>query len=145
MMRSAALALLLIAPVLHAAPVPKEVRAAPAYIGVWQLATPDPNDPSKLIPVPLYWHIDAECGVAFGARALGEIKPTERFAFDPRTGHVNHARIGGAQRTLSGIYKIEGDLLTIKLDTRNPSIRPTGIAPEPGYSIWRLLKAEGAK
>jgi hypothetical protein len=146
MMRLALFALLCIAPALSAAPIPKEVRAAPSHVGTWELVTLDPKDPSKRLPTGQFWHIDAECGVAFGGwPAVARAKPSERFAFDPKTGEVNHTLIAGNQRMLYGLYRIEGDLLTIQLNTGDPSIRPKGLAPEGGCSLWHLRRAGDSK
>ena len=147
MKRIAVLALLVFAPALLAAPVPKEVRHSPSYVGTWLCVTLDPKDPAKRHSTGQHWIIDPECGVAFhGVQQVGsKPKPSERFAFDPKTGHVNHTLIGGTQRMLHGVYRIEGDLLTIHLNTGDPSVRPAGFDPNGGYSMWHLQHVENAK
>ena len=141
------LAMLFVAPALAAAPVPKELRTAPTYVGTWELVTVDPQDSSKRTPAGQIWIIDAACGVAFHTPGAGFPKPapTERFAFDPTTGRVDHTAIGGMQRMLFGVFMIRGDLMTIQLNTGSPSIRPKGFAPEPGCSTWHLRRVESAK
>ena len=146
MIRLAALAWLIVAAPLSAAPVPKEIRTAPTYVGTWQLVTLDPKDATKRTAAGQVWIINSDCDVAF-QQALGgaPVKPSERFALDPKTGDVNHTLIGGMQRMLFGKYKLEGDLLTIQLHTGDPSIRPKGIAQEPGCNVWHLQRVEGVK
>ena len=131
---------------LLAAPVPKEVRAAPAHVGTWQCVAPDPKDPAKRTPYGQRWIIGAEGGVSFrNPTDFGPIaEPTERFAFDPSTGHVDHTVIGGKQRTLLGLYKIEGDLLTVHLNTGGTT-RPSGLTAGPGTTAWHLARAPESK
>ena len=141
------LALLFVAPALAAAPVPKEIRTSPTHVGTWEEVTLDPNDRTKRTPTGHIWIVDAKCGVAFHAagEAFPKPVPSERFAFDPATGHVDHTAIGSTQRMLFGVYKFEGDLMTIQLCTGNPSIRPKGFAPEPGCSTWHVRRVEYSK
>ena len=141
----APLLLLLFASAVSAAPVPKEVRAAPSHVGTWEHVALDPRDPAKRTPNGRSWVVDADCGVAIRNHPDDRPKPTERFAFDPKTGEVNHTIIGGAQRMFFGIYKIEGDLLTIQLSTGSPSIRPKGFAREPNCHLFTLRRVEDSK
>ena len=127
--------------------MPKEVRHSPSFVGKWLCVTLDPQNPAKRHSTGQYWIIDAECGVAFhGVADVGpKPKPFERFAFDQKTGHVDHTLLTGNQRMFHGVYQIEGDLLTIHLNTGDPSIRPKGFEIESGCSMWHLQRVEEAK
>ena len=144
---SVAIALLLAAPALVAAPVPKEVRASPSHVGTWQCVTLDPNDPAKRTPSGQVWIIGTDCRVAFhGTGHLGPVpEPTERLAFDPNTGEVEQSNLGGNGLIRMGRYKIEGDLLTVVLNSVAATPRPVGVVAGPGTRVWHLLRVTEAK
>ncbi len=144
MIRPAAFALLLIATATQSAPVPKEARAGGTHVGKWQHVVLDPKDPGKRTPRGQTWFIGEDCNVAFHEMdyrgAPG--RPTERLLFDPKTGEVDQSNIGGNGLIRTGRYKIEGDLLTINLNSNASTPRPKGMAIEPGSNLWTLQRVE---
>ena len=132
---------------LAAAPVPKEVRGAPSHVGRWQRVEPDPNAPAKWARTGQTWIVNADGDVAFHEQDYRGPPgtPTERLAFDPKTGEVDQSRAGGGGPIRTGRYKIEGDLLTMNLNNTAGAPRPEGFSAANGSTLWLLQRVEGAK
>ena len=145
MIRFAPLAILLSAPTLLAAPVPKELKANGSTVGTWMLVRPDAQNPGQFVPGNQYWIIDAECGVIFGATPTpaAAAKPSEIFKMDPATKEVDHFTPGNATRSYMGMYELKGDELTICLNLGG-QIRPKTLQ-DPGLTTWHLRRVKGTK
>ena len=130
-----------------AAPVPKEIRTAPSHVGRWQRVERDPNGLAKFVRTGQTWIVNADCDVAFHEQDYrGPVgTPTERLAFDPKTGQVDQSRAGGGGPIRTGRYKIEGDLLTINLNNVSGAPRPEGFTPGNGSTLWLLRRVEDSK
>lgn len=128
-----------------AAPVPRELRNAPTLFGTWREGVPDLNEPGKF--TSHYWSIDEKHQVAFGqnpeeARAAGK---SEIFKCDHSNGHCDHSLVHGnqTQAHFQGRYELNGDRLTIILDTSGKS-RPKSVR-EAGFSVWHLERVKDSK
>jgi len=145
MMRFAALALLLIAPALLAAPVPKEVlRGRGNHLGKWQNVYVDPKNPARITSRGQFWYFGQDGSFTFHDEgASGPVlPPTQRMVFDPKFGHVQHSEIATDERIRLGIYKIEGDRLTMNLNPSPGTPRPTGFE---GGNLWHLQRVAEKK
>ena len=147
MIRLAAFALLLTATALPAAPVPKEVRAHSSHVGKWQNVYVDAKDPSKITSRGQYWYFEEDGGFTYqDANALGPPpKPSERMVFDPRSGQMQFSQIAPDEMIRLGVYKIDGDRLTLNLNTGPGSARPKGLEPESNSNLWHLQRVEEKK
>ena len=146
MIRPAIIAMMCTAPV-FAAPVPKGVRATPSHVGRWQRVEPGANGVAKFVRTGQTWIVNADCDVAFHEQDYRGPAgtPTERLAFDPKTGEVDQSRAGGGGPIRTGRYKIEGDLLTMNLNNTAGAPRPEGFSAANGSTLWLLQRVEGAK
>ena len=148
MRRLAALALLLSATALPAAPVPKELRAMPTHVGKWQNVYYDSKNPGVIRSRGQFWYFDKDGGFTYQDQtAIGAPpKPSERMVFDPRTGHMQHSMIAPDEKIRLGFYKIDGERLTLNLNVAPGSPQPKGLEPEStNSSIWHLQRIEEKK
>ncbi len=149
MTRLTALALLLSAPALPAAPVPKDVRAQATHVGKWQNVTVDPKNPAVIMSRGQFWYLGEDGGFTYqDANAAGPPpKPNELMQFDPKSGHMQHSGIVPVpgQNVRLGVFKIDGDRLTINLNTGAGPVRPKGLEPEANSGIWHLQRIEVKK
>ena len=140
----AAFALLLVAPALVAAPVPKELRAGPGHIGKWQNVNVDPKNPAVITSRGQLLYFGADGSFTFrdeGASGPAPA-PTQRVAFDPKSGHVQHSMIAANEMLRLGVYKIEGDRLTMNLNPSPGKPRPSGF---DGGNLWHFQRIEEKK
>ena len=142
MIRSAALVLLFVAPVLIAAPVPKELRAGPGHVGKWQNVYVDANNPAVITSRGQFWYFREDGGFTYQneGEAAPPPQPSERMVFDPKTGHVQLSMMAADERTRFGVYRIDGDRLTMNLNTGTGPPRPKGLEPEAGSGLWHLQR-----
>lgn len=147
MIRPAAFALVLIAGVASAAPIPKEVRVGPTHVGKWQTVNLDPNDPQKIRSYGQFWFLAEDGSFTYqDATAVGPPpKRTELLVFDPASGHVEHSMGGPNEKPRLGRYKIEGDRLTMNLNTNAAAPRPNGLAVERDGNVWILQRVGDRK
>ena len=147
MTRLAVFAMLLSATALPAAPVPKELRAMPSHVGKWQNVYVDAKNPTVINSRGQFWYFDEAGGFTYqNANETGPPpKPSERMVFDPRTGHMQHSIIAPDEKIRLGVYRIDGDRLTLNLNGEPGSPRPKGLEPESNSSIWHLQRIEEKK
>ena len=139
-----ALALLLVAPAVLAAPVPKELRAGPGHIGKWQNVYVDPKNPAVITSRGQFWYFGEDGSFTFHDEgASGPVPaPTQRMVFDPKSLHVQHSMIAPDEMIRLGVYKIEGDRLTMNLNPSPGKPRPSGVGPG---DLWHLQRVEEKK
>jgi hypothetical protein len=147
MIRSASLALLLVASALPAAPVPKGVRAQATHVGKWQNVYVDTKDPATITSRGQFWYLGEDGSFTYqDASAVGPPpKVPERMVFDPKSGQMQHSRIAPDEMIRLGKYKIDGDRLTINLNAAPGKQRPIGLEQEPNSNIWHLQRIEEKK
>ena len=138
--------LLVLAP-LFAAPVPKEARATASHVGKWQNVYVDPQNPAKITSRGQFWYLGEDGGFTYqDAAAHGPPpKPSERMVFDPKTGHMQHSRTAADEQLRLGIYKIDGDRLTLHLCNGPGTPRPKGFEPDANCTVWHLQRIEEKK
>ena len=138
MIRAAALALLLIAVPLAAAPVPKELTRAERFDGTWAVESLVTfGQPSS---ENLLWTIDAEGKmIRSDPNAPVAFKPerTILLKFDRPTKALDWSH---GNSTFVGVYRLSGDKLEICLAMQGAE-RPKEVEAGPGNYLWTLRRS----
>lgn len=132
---------------LFAAPVPKKVRARPGHVGKWQNVNVDPKNPAMILSRGQFWYLGDDGSFTYQNQdEQGPPPPKpERLVFEPKTGHVQHSEIAPDEKIRLGCYKIEGDRITMNLNSGPGLPRPTGLEPGANCNIWHLQRMEEKK
>ena len=153
MMRSAAPALLLIAPALLAAPVPKEVKAEVKPEGTWRLESLSAYGRPVETGVQQreHWTLAADGNVHVHTgpvpRPAGWRGHFE-LVFDPKAKTVDYHTTNGGNLNYPGVYELTADTLKICCNHKeNKGVRPTTADAGPDVYIWTFqrVKPEGKK
>ena len=143
MIRLAAVALIVTAPALLAAPVPKELLRHDRLEGTWRVESLVTfGKPSS---EALCWVIDADGNLARNVDPAAPLPPkcSVVLKFDRASKHLDFCQ-GGT--TFAGLYRLRGDRLEICLSIQGGE-RPAAVEAGPRLYLWTLerLKPEEKK
>jgi uncharacterized protein (TIGR03067 family) len=142
MMRLGAFAMLLAAPSLFAAPVPKEVRKVEKFEGTWKVVGLDSRGTANAIGDDSYWTID-DAGMLHlhtGAARMQGVPSNIRMTFDRKLRSVNYTELNGGH-DYPGLFEIDGDTLKMCF-TLTGAVRPAAIGTGPDINLWTFKRVD---
>jgi hypothetical protein len=151
MIRSAALALLMVAPSLPAAPVPEEVRKGDPYAGTWRLESLVAfGKPVEFTDAaPQYVTLNARGGMIYHAGpALPEnAEAYALLAFSGKSDAVDFRFTGDDDYHRPGKCTLKNDVLKLCFNFKDTGIRPATTDAGAEVFVWTLhrVKPEAKK
>jgi len=133
--------LLLATSLAFAAPVPKELRGTDedAILGTWQVMRYSAYEEERMLPQPILWRFDGGGKGQFsnptGAQDMAyTLIPSENakspHGFDIRWDHFK----------MKGLYRLDGDRLTIALNNDGGKVRAAELAPGKNTWYWEFKR-----
>ena len=150
------LALLLLAAPLAAAPVPKALKQAkPTLDGTWEVVEVHSDGVKSENPVVAKWVIDGESltllrrdDKRLPARVVTSyslVKPDKADSPAALDYVISYANAGRPNRTLPGVFELDGDTLKVCYAISPNGERPTGCKPAEGAVLYVFKRANPAK
>jgi len=143
MNRLSALALILIATTLVAAPVPKEVKNEQKFEGTWQLESVIAfGRPVNFGGGNQHWTLDAEGNLK---SHNGPVPPENAKAYiqlviDPKMKTLDYKYTQQGNPSYPGMYEMTGDTLKISCNLKGTNVRPAGVEAGPDVYLWTLKR-----
>ncbi len=144
MMRALAI-LLLFAPALVAAPVPKELRKELKIEGIWEMVSINSYGREHKFKRGLHWSFDEKGNMTSGGDiGIAPIKSSLQFEFHRDDKTVEY-RFGDGLRVCPGLFEMEGDTLIICCNLKAKGERPKAIGTGPENYVWTMRRARVQK
>ena len=118
-----------------AAPVPKELKKQGSIVGRWKLESATIGGVPPTVPSSeTYWTIDKNFGLKYHAQT-----PAIQLKIDPTTNEID---LPSDESSFLGLYKVQGNELTIVCVSGMNLPRPKTFEPNADNYVWVLRRAE---